>query len=407
VKRKSTDDNTAETTDRCSIPTASTIIPTASTIIPTASTSIPTASTNIPSVSDQYYGIPSGNDHESSIRDNTDCTHVFDFTDNNNDENYFSDSPSSKKRFKRDRDCDNCAYVRHYCENVVYNLENQVSHQNKEIERNNIIIEQLKLENSSLKCQVDILTEGAHNIMSTQSKRVELIKKIAYMENNAICIHGNGGKALTIDNLTNVDPLKVIDSQNPVMVAAIEQFTVTATEHGAGLTGSPLNVVQRKMFQRAMIGECIMGTRNVKYVSALAAVPLILSHCTTGSKKGAEILAHTIPCGSYQTMSDMLNKLVDSPPSTPDDVLAYVLDNNQRVLRTWLCRNFNKQVVDILTNILRVKLKSSNEQFRAELHPRQWRDMSQCPTSFDPLNLTDDMQSQYLQSMNDFLKPLI
>jgi hypothetical protein len=29
------------------------------------------------------------------------------------------------------------------------------------------------------------------------------------------------------------------------------------------------------------------------------------------------------------------------------------------------------------------------------------------PTSFDPLNLTDDMQSQYLQSMNDFLKPLI
>lgn len=255
---------------------------------------------------------------------------------------------------------------------LISNLKSKIKYLEELLKLFKTDVENLKSENMKLKEKLSKMQTDKKKLYDSQEKRVKHVKIIANIENKDLNERSNSNVItkgrFSYDSLLSVTPSNVIDNQNPVVATFIKYLTENHSE-SLGLDDYPKN-----KFKRALVGETLMSIRNPKYVSPLAAVPAALNYATTGSRKSTDILSSLLPSGQYQHLLKWMFSLNSDVSSVESSgCLFYAFDNNQRLLRSYLSRNFNKQVVEIMTNIIKVNAGDCNIQFDANLHPSKWR----------------------------------
>ena len=167
-----------------------------------------------------------------------------------------------------------------------------------------------------------------------------------------------------ISDLSEINPSNIFQKHTAIVKGFINFFVNLSCKSLENGNSKRIN------FTKVLIADLLVSLVYPKYVSAICFTTSVLNYCATGSKKSCQILSQCIPCGSYPFLQEWLSKLSKRKKEpTPDGVLAYALDNNQRLQRSWLSRNGNKQTLEIMTNILRVKIGESDEQFKETLSP--------------------------------------
>ena len=282
--------------------------------------------------------------------------------------------------------------------NYVTSLQNKIGELCNALTSKETKIQELTQENETLIRELHkvrheniSLRQAQSEMLSTQEKRVEIVKEIASMENenikNYVRERKQDSERLAYNTMLSLDAEEIINSHNPVLSTFVNEITKSNTENGNGVYGSTDSLVKKKTLRRAFICESVLGTADLKYISPLAFAPLLLAYGVTGSKLNCEIMSQAIPCGSYNKLQEFLSKKVEPPGlASSSDAVVYAFDNNQRIMRSWLCRNFNKQVVEIMTNILRINVENNALQFDKDLHPNSWKKYD----SFEQFSLNFD-----------------
>ena len=297
-----------------------------------------------------------------------------------------------------------------YAMDLFSSLKRKIISLKTVIKDQNTEINSLKLENEHLKNENVRLHNEQNTMFETQEKRINIAKKIGQAENNNLFLSSNESicnhHLFSFSSLTDINPQNLIQNQNPVVTAFIDSLTENKIESEKSRN--------TKMLKNAVAAECIMGARNKRYVSPLCAVPASIVYGVTGSRLAIDTINQLLPCGNYSHLISWLFKL-HATDNSDDSVnldsfsLFYAFDNNQRLLRSWLSRNFNKQVVQIMTNICRVRVNDvSKIQFKENLHPSSWRKFSNISSpQFHTYRHSSDVAASYNEFVSNYISKFI
>ena len=139
-------------------------------------------------------------------------------------------------------------------------------------------------------------------------------------------------------------------------------------------------------------------------------IPASIVYGVTGSSLAIDTINQVLPFWNYNHLISWLFK-VHATDNSDDSVdldsfsLFYAFDNNQRLLRSWLARNFNEQVVQIMTYICRVRVNDvSKIQFKENPHPSSWRKVSNISRSeFHTYKHSSDVATSYNEFVSNYI----
>ena len=226
---------------------------------------------------------------------------------------------------------------------------------------------ELLAQNQKLTQRNSSLIKEREERFSTQEKRIQAITEIGKLENMNIFDdseqHRMNASSRNLENLTTVTINGELEKRNKVVVAAVNAFTNKQTDSND----------KKSAMRRLMAVELLYSARNLNYISDFCSMVQAVIYSFTHSKVCTNLIGHFTPSGAYYTVRSWLDNLRSSCLPAPVGLIEYAFDNEQRLLRTWLSRNGNKQTLEILTNTIVVQHdKNSDLQKDANFKHKNW-----------------------------------
>ena len=93
----------------------------------------------------------------------------------------------------------------------------------------------------------------------------------------------------------------------------------------------------------------------------------------TRCKRVSRIIGSLTPSGGYDHLRKWVKSVTDTPLTVPGEDIKYMVDNSQKIGKTWCLEANSKLPSSVITNHVIIKLASgSKSQYIEELSPRHW-----------------------------------
>jgi len=205
----------------------------------------------------------------------------------------------------------------------------------------------------AVQAELDALKNEQRLLYSTRDMRIQAVRTIAALENDAIR-SSRPGPPGNLTDLISFDLDLHVATLNPVLVAMIEAFSATGVEQGAGTLGLHQgDLWSKKDVLRALAADLVVKARDDHYISPLAFILCLEAYSVSGSRGVVELLSRTSAAGSYRHLLEWLKKTMPIDPyKVPHGVDIFAaFDNQQKLFKTYINR-LDRKYCEILTNVM-------------------------------------------------------
>lgn len=106
-----------------------------------------------------------------------------------------------------------------------------------------------------------------------------------------------------IKNVSSLSLDEIYNKQAPVLRKIIDCLTQN------NQSSEKNEISQKRKLRKCLAIDLLISAKNLRYISPLLLVPMLLLYNATGSKTAVEIFSHTLPSGGYTFLQNWLLEL--------------------------------------------------------------------------------------------------